>query len=304
MSFTGEIKTELSKLNLDRLEAISQLSGILRNSMTLYNGIKITTENSSVARCVFNLVKNIYGVNALITVRHGYNYNKHYLYILEINKKEQEIIRDLCLDKNIPDDYIVDDDVLIKSYLRGVFLASGSVNDPKKSRYHLEISVDDKEYALFIKNLLNKYDLKAKTLTRDNRHIIYIKEAEKIGDFLRLMNSINTLFYYEDIRIYRDHKNMTNRLNNCEQANVEKTINTALKQVNNINLIKEAASLDLLDDKTKEIANYRLKYKEASLLELSEIITMETGNKITKSGLYHRFKKIDDLAKRIREKSN
>lgn len=304
MSFTGEIKTELSKLNLDKLEAISELSGMLRNSITINNSIKVTTDNSAVARCVFNLIKRIYSVAASITVRHGYNYNKHYMYILNIKENYKSIIEDLCLDKNIPDDYIIDDDILIKSYLRGVFMASGSVNDPKKSRYHLEISVDNKDYAVFICNLINRFYLNAKILSRDNRYMIYIKEAEKIGDFLRLMNSVNTLFYYEDIRIYRDHKNMTNRLNNCEQANVDKIINTALKQVNNIELISEKASLDLLDDKTREIANYRLKYKEASLLELSEIITMETGNKITKSGLYHRFKKIDDLANRIRENIN
>ena len=214
MSFTGEIKTELSKLNLDKLEAISELSGILRGSMTIDNGIKITTENSAVARCVFNLIRDLYGVRANITVRHGYNYNKHYMYILLIEDKYQEIIIDLCLNKNIPDSYIVDDDLLIKAYLRGVFLSSGSVNDPKKSRYHLEISVDDKEYALFIQKLMNKYDLNAKILGRDNRWIIYIKEAEKIGDFLRLMNSINTLFYYEDILIQ-----------NLEQLKKEKKLN-------------------------------------------------------------------------------
>jgi DNA-binding protein WhiA len=114
------------------------------------------------------------------------------------------------------------------------------------------------------------------------------------------MNSVNSLFYYEDIRIYRDHKNMTNRLNNCEQANVDKVISTALKQVRNIEKIKEKASLDLLDEKTKMIAEYRLKYKDASLLELSQIISLETEDKITKSGLYHRFKKIEDLANRIK----
>ena len=301
MSFTGELKTELSKLKLDRLESISELSAILRNSMVIDNGIKLATENSSVARCVFNLLKSIYGIRLSVSVRHGYNYNKNYIYILNFRDKYLDVVQDLCLDKNIPDSYIVDDDILIRSYLRGLFMASGSVNDPKKSRYHLEISVDNEEYAEFIKGLMNKYDLNAKTLSRDNRYIIYIKEAEKIGDFLRLMNSINTLFYYEDIRIYRDHKNMTNRLNNCEQANVDKVINAAIKQVNDIEFINKQASLDLLDERTKEIAEYRLKYKDLSLLELSKVISMETGLSISKSGLHHRLKKIEELANRIRE---
>ncbi|NCC71245.1 DNA-binding protein WhiA, partial [bacterium] len=106
---------------------------------------------------------------------------------------------------------------------------------------------------------------------------------------------------YEDIRIYRDHKNMTNRLNNCEQANVDKIIMSATNQVNDIELIDSIEGLDLLDEKVKEAATYRLKYPEASLLELSEIITQETGKEITKSGLNHRFRKIKDLANKIRK---
>ena len=129
--------------------------------------------------------------------------------------------------------------------------------------------------------------------------MIYVKEADKIGDFLRIINAKQALFYYEDIRIYRDHKNMTNRLNNCEQANVDKAIITANKQVKDIEKIMDVGGFDLLDEKTKEAAIYRLKYKEASLVELSEIISVETGNKITKSGLHHRFKKISELASRI-----
>ena len=157
-------------------------------------------------------------------------------------------------------------------------------------------------YAEFINKLLNEYYLNSKILKRDNKYMIYIKEAEKIGDFLRMMNAINALFYFEDIRIYRDHKNMTNRLNNCEQANVDKIIATATNQVKDIKTIEEAGGLDLLNDKEKIVATYRLKYPEASLVELSEIISLETDDNITKSGLYHRFNKIKDLANKIRAK--
>ena len=133
--------------------------------------------------------------------------------------------------------------------------------------------------------------------------MIYVKEAEKIGDFLRMINAINALFYYEDIRIYRDHKNMTNRLNNCEQANVDKIIATATNQVNDIKVIEDAGGLDLLNEKESIAATYRLKYPEASLVELSQIISLETDTEITKSGLYHRFNKIKELANRIRANS-
>ncbi len=301
MSFTGIVKNEISKLELNKLEAISELSAILKNSASISDKeIKIITENSSVARHIFNLIKSIYNISSKITVRKGYNYQKNYIYILEITNKIDLIKKDLSLDSNIPSDYIVDDDVLTRIYLRGVFISCGSINDPKKSRYHLEFIVNNFEYSNFISDKLNSYDLNSKIIKRDNKYMIYIKEAEKIGDFLRMINAIQALLYFEDIRIYRDHKNMTNRLNNCEQANVDKIIETASNQVKDIELIESIGGMELLDDKTKVAAIYRLKYKEASLLELSEIISMETGTKITKSGLHHRFKKIKDLATKIR----
>ena len=303
MSFTSIVKNELSKLELSKIEGITLLSAILKNNSTINNNtIKVTTENSSVARHIFNLVKEIYNITPRVTVRRGYNYKKNYIYILELKDKNDLIIKDLSLNKNIPDDYILDDDNLTRIYLRGVFISSGSVNDPKKSRYHLEFIVDNLEYAEFVKDKLNLYDLNSKVIKKDNKFMIYVKEAEKIGDFLRMINAISALLYYEDIRIYRDHKNMTNRLNNCEQANVDKIIETASKEVSDIEYLKNTDTFILLDDKEKIVAEYRLKYREASLLELSEIISMETGNKITKSGLHHRFSKIKKLVEKVKSK--
>ena len=303
MSFTSIVKNELSKLELEKCDAITELSAILKNNATIDNNcIKIMTENSSVARHIFNNIKRIYNTTPKITVRKGYNYNKNYIYILEIKEQKDLIIKDLSLNTNIPNDYIIDDDVLTRIYLRGVFIACGSVNDPKKSRYHLEFMVDTLEYAEFIKDKLNIYNLNSKVIKRDSKYMIYVKEAEKIGDFLRMINAISALLYFEDIRIYRDHKNMTNRLNNCEQANVDKVIETANNQVKDIELIESIGGFDLLDEKVKIAAIYRKKYKEASLVELSEIISMETGIPITKSGLHHRFTKIKQLANKIREK--
>lgn len=300
MSFTSNVKNEVSKLSHERTEIIAELSVILKNSAEIGTSIKITTENASVARFVFSGVKELYGISSSISVRKGYNYTKNYIYVLEINKKVETIIKDLSLDTDIPKSFIIDDDICKRAYLRGLFISCGSINDPKKSRYHLEFFVNDEVYSKFIKNLLNEYYLNSKVLKRDNKYMIYIKEAEKIGDFLRMINAINALFYFEDIRIYRDHKNMSNRLNNCEQANVDRIIATATSQVNDILSIKENGGLDLLGEKEQIVATYRIKYPEASLLELSEIITLETGNKITKSGLYHRFNKIKELANRIK----
>ena len=132
--------------------------------------------------------------------------------------------------------------------------------------------------------------------------MIYIKEAEKISDFLRVINAYQAVMYFEDIRIYRDHKNMTNRLNNCEQANIDKIFLTAANQLKDIEKLKEHDLLDVLDQKLREVIEYRQKYPESSLQELSEIMSRELGYNITKSGLNHRFRKIKEMVSQIEEK--
>ena len=235
MSYTSIVKNEVSKLDMVETENISELSAIIRNIGQIGENIKISSENASVSRRIFTLIKKIYHFNPKIVVRRGYNFNKNYIYIIEINQKIDLIKRDLSLDQEIPKEYIYADEFLIRAYLRGLFLSSGSIKKKKKSQYHLEFIVDNFNYAKFISKLLNKFNLKSKYLKRENKYMVYIKEAEKISDFLRIMNATNSLFYYEDIRIYRDHKNMTNRLNNCEQANIDKVIETATKQIKEIN---------------------------------------------------------------------
>ena len=307
ISFSSIVKDEISKIDTDELSSISELSAIFYNSIIISDKIKITTENASIARHIFNLIKRKYEINPRIIVRKNINYHNKNLYILELNQKVATILNDLSITDGekrleIPKDYITADDSLRRAYLKGLFITSGSINDPKKSRYHLEFLVNNLQYANYINNLLNQDYLNSKVLKRDNKYMVYIKEAEKIGDFLRIIGAYNAILYYEDIRIYRDHKNMTNRLNNCEQANIDKIIETATKEVNNIEKIKKVKAFELLSEKEQLVAEYRLKYKEASLAELSEIITKETSKPITKSGVYHRLKKVNDLAKKIAEK--
>lgn len=301
MSFTSIVKTEISKLTFGKAEIISELSAILKNIGVIDKTIKITTENASLARKIFSEIKEMYNVSSKITVRRGYNFNKTYLYILDIHDKINDIIIDLDLEHAIPSSYLVDDISLKKAYLRGIFLSTGSINDPKKSRYHLEFVVDSEEYANFISSLLNEFFLNSKVIKRENKYMIYIKEAEKIGDFLRITSATNALLYYEDIRIYRENKNMTNRLNNCEQANVDKTIMAASNQIKDIEFIKEKDAYDLLDDKLKTLVDYRIKYPDVSLQELSDIMSHELNTKITKSGLNHRFTRLKEFANKLRK---
>lgn len=308
MSFTTSIKEELSRLKTTRSENISELSGFLRNNGSCTDdSIDLLTENATVAKRIYKLIKDIYDVTCEIESRKSLNFSKNNLYLIMIDDKVNTILKDLAvIDEegeilSKPYDYIADSEDEIRAYLRGAFLSKGSINDPKTARYHLEYLIDEKEEAEFISKLLNEFDLNSKILSRDKGYMVYIKEAEKIGDFLRLINASNAVMYYEDIRIYRDHKNMTNRLNNCEQANMDKVVGNATKQIEEIEYLRENLALELLGDKEKEVIEYREKYPEASLLELSEIISYETGKPITKSGLNHRFRKIRELVERMKE---
>ena len=299
MSFTSVVKDEVSKLELSNLEKISELSAIVQVS-EVSSYIRIITENNSVARDVFTLFKDLFKINPLITIRKGYNYNKKILYILDVKKNISVILKTLGVG-SLPGDFVISDEELIRAYLRGLFMMCASINDPKTSRYHLEFNFNSQDFANFVSSLLNKFYLNSKVLSRENRFMVYIKEAEKIGDFLRIIGASKAVLYYEDIRIYRDHKNMTNRLNNCEQANVDRMIETSMNYIKDIELIKNY-DYDLLNEKEKVACLYRLKYRDVSLSEMAEINTLETGIKITKSGLYHRFKKIKEIADRVREK--
>ncbi len=302
MSFTATVKDEVSKLDIPETEKISELSAIVRNG-EYDDDIRIVTENNAVARLIYSLFKDLFNVYPKVSVKRGYNYNKNMLYTLEVKKKVLDILKGLGISNDVPEEFIYADEDLLMAYLKGLFLMKASVNDPKTSRYHLEFNLDTLEYAEFVSKCLNHFNLNSKILHREHRYVVYIKEAEKIGDFLRIIGAVKAVLYFEDIRIYRDHKNMTNRLNNCEQANVDKIIETANDQVKDIEFLKKMDVYDLLSDKEKEVSFYRVKYPEASLVELSEIISVETGNKITKSGVYHRLNKIRQLALKIKEKS-
>lgn len=308
MSFTTTIKEEISRIDNTKSESIAELSGFMRNNGNYSDTtIDLVSENATVVKRIYKLCKDLYDITCEIETRKGNNFSKNNLYLIMINDRVDFILKDLSIiDEHgeylpKPASYIADSEAEMRAYLRGSFLTKGSINDPKTSRYHLEYLIDEKEEAEFIQKLLNNFSLNSKILSREKGYMVYIKEAEKIGDFLRIISAFNAVLYYEDIRIYRDHKNMTNRLNNCEQANIDKIVETATKQLEDIRYLKENLGIELLDDKTKEIIDYREKYPEASLLELSEIISYETGKPITKSGLNHRFRKIRELAEKMKK---
>lgn len=307
MSYTIKIKEEMSRIDSTKSEMIAELSGFVRNNAHLKNNnLYMTTENEFLIDRYAHFFECLYEIKLEKKEIGNLNFSKKPLYSLILSEKQNVILQDIgYLDQeenylNTVPTYIVGANEEIRAYLRGVFLAVGSINDPNKSRYHMELIIVNPKEAVFVQKLLNIFELNAKILIRNKKYMIYIKEAEKISDYLKILGANQAVLYYENARIYRDKKNQTNRLNNCEQANLDKVFKTSLEQLEQIKIIEEKKGLELLDDKTKQALEYRRKYPESSLKELSEIISVETGKTITKSGLNHRFRKIKDLSEKLK----
>lgn len=307
MSYTTKIKNEILKIETQKYETIAELSGFIRNNGYFANDIFcLSTENIRLKEMLVKSFMDLYDIEVFVDIKAGLNFSKNDLYVISIKEKAEIILVDLGYsDEDLkyletPPEYIIGSNEEIRSYLRGVFLSQGSVNDPQTSQYHMEIVIAKPEEAIFVQKLLNRYELNAKILNRDKGYMIYIKEAEKISDFLKIIGAMQATLYFENIRTYHDKKNHTNRLNNCEQANTDKIVEAATIQLKNIEILEENVAVELLDDKTKEALEYRKKYPEASLKELSNILSLETGKSITKSGLNHRFRKIAELASKFK----
>ena len=307
MTFTMQVKEEISTSMKDYLDLLPLLSAFVKYSSIIKDGtISLTMENAHVARLIYKTFKVIFNISPKINVRVQKRFKVKQIYILTISDKVDFILKKLNIVKDgkyiLPEVYFLSTDDDNINYLKGLFLSCGSINDPKKSGYHAEFVVPHLADANFISKLLKNYYIDSKILKRNNKYMIYIKQAEVISDLLKLFKATNSLFYFEDIRIYRDHKNMVNRLNNVDLANQEKVIRTGLSQLDDINYLKEHDLIDLLDDKIKEVIEYRIKYPETSYQELADIVSLETNRKISKSGINHYFRKIKDLVNKNKNK--
>lgn len=299
MTFTTQIKEEITKEENNNIEDLTSLCTYLKFNATLEEDkMTVMVVNASVARWIFKLLKTNYNVLIKLTTRTMKRFKARNLYILEVKEKLDLIYKDI---DNIFKEISTSSDEEKKAFLKGMFLACGSINDPKKNQYHLEFLVKEEEDAKLIDDLLNSLKIKSKVLKRDREYMVYVKSSENISDFIKYLGAFNALFYFEDIRIYKDHKNMVNRLNNCEQANVERTLKSSKVILDNIKYLEDNDLLMLLDDRSKEIIEYKRKYPDTSLGELADIITMETNKSITKSGINHHFRKINALVKKAKE---
>lgn len=294
MTFTTSLKEEIAKQDINVIESQWELIAFMKSCAKIGKEITITLENASVARKIYKEIKEIFNVTPKIIIRIQRRFKVKQIYILNIKDKVDIIKDSLKLGPKIDIEMLATDEEKV-AYLKGAFLAVGNISNPSTSGYHLEYIFSEERIAKQVIALLNYFKLGAKLIKRGYKNVVYIKVAENISDLIRLFNATTSLFYFEDIRIYRDHKNMVNRLNNCEIANQEKTYKTGQQQLENIKFLRENDLIDLLDEKTLIVAQMREKYPEVSFQELAEIITLEADYKIGKSGVNHRFIKINKL---------
>lgn len=262
----------------------------------------VQTENAAIARRIYSLIKDLFNVQAEISVRRRMKLKKNNVYFIRLTKETKKILTSLEIyeslldNKNLPAS-LKENEQKARSYLRGAFLARGSVNSPETNSYHLEIHSTNEVINQDNFDLMEMFELNPRVHERKNGgYMTYLKEAEKIADFLGIIGANNSLFHFEDIRIVRDMRNSVNRLVNCEQANLNKTVDAASKQIDAILLIDKKIGLDKLPEKTQEIAKLRLDNPEASLKELGEMVP---GDPISKSAVNHRMRKITKLADEI-----
>ncbi len=288
MTFTTKLKEEISKQVPSDVEARFIIEAYLKYNALINDKIRITIENASVTRYIYKLMKRIFSVPINVTVRIQKRFRVKQIYILEINEKIPYIKEVINYNKVSN----LDNDEEIISYLKGAFLGIGNVSNPKTSGYHLEYILNKEEDAIYLCSLLNNYFLNAKVIKRNKKYVAYIKMSECISDLIKMFQAIHSLFEFEDTRIYRDHKNMVNRLNNCELANQEKTIKSGLEQLEDIKYLEENDLLFLVDEKMRLVMEYRKKYPEVNYQELADIISMETDYKVGKSGINHHFRNL------------
>lgn len=310
VSYASDVKKELTSLPVHPEHAKAELAAFLRMNgvLSLHDhqfSLDITTENPAIARRIFSLIKTAYGIEPLLIVSKKMKLKKNYQYLVRLQKQVHEILTDLeIFDNNnglitgIPEK-IMSSEQRAMSYLRGAFLASGSVNNPETSRYHLEIySLYEDHNQDLLKLMNNFFYLNAKETRRRSGYIVYLKEAEKIGDFLHIVGAVNAMLAFEDLRIMRDMRNSVNRLVNCETANMSRIADAATKQIENIEYIESKVGIKSLPEKLQEIAELRLQHPEVSLKELAEMVP---SGPISKSGINHRIRKINDYAEKLRQ---
>lgn len=311
MSFSGDIKEELSELTsggrhcrLAETAAILSLCGKIVITENNHYCVKIQTENFPVARKYFTLLKKAFNIKSEVSVRKSREL-RFYSVVVKKDREAKRLLRDTCLldsDGNISECMSLIHNQLLKqnccrrAFIRGAFLATGSVSDPEKS-YHFEIVCASEAKAAQLRELLVQHAIDAKMVIRKKHYVVYVKEGSQIVELLGIMGAHVSLMQLENVRIVKEMRNSVNRKVNCETANLNKTVSTAVRQIEDIHYIESEIGLHELTEGLEEIARLRLNHPDASLKELGDMLSPKVG----KSGVNHRLRKLSLIAEQLRE---
>ena len=311
MSFSGDIKEELSTLTsggrhcrLAETAAILSLCGKIVITENNRYCVKIQTESLPVARKYFTLLRKAFNIRAEVSARKSREAH-YYSVVVRKDREARRLLGDTCLldrDGNICECMSLLHNQLLKqsccrrAFIRGAFLAAGSVSDPEKS-YHLEIVCASEEKAGQLCELMISYEIDAKIVIRKKHYVVYVKEGSQIVDVLGLMGAHVSLMQLENVRIVKEMRNSVNRKVNCETANLNKTVSAAVRQQEDIRYIESRIGLQKLNNSLEVIARLRLAHPDASLKELGDMLSPPVG----KSGVNHRLRKLSLIAEHLRE---
>lgn len=313
MSFTGDVKEELSRqlsgarhCQIAEIAAITSICGRILISANDRYCIKIQSENIAVVRKYFTLLKKAFNINTGVSIRQNMSSRRSRLYVVTVEDHEDSLkvlqATKLLHNNDIEENLSVADNIVIqqtcckRAFLRGAFLAAGSINTPEKN-YHFEIACATEAKAEQIQNVLRSFDIDSKIILRKKNYVTYIKEGEQIVNVLNIMEAHVALMEFENVRILKDIRNSVNRKFNCETANINKTVSAAVKQKLDIEYIRDTVGFEGLAEGLEDIAKARLERPEASLKELGAALDPPVG----KSGVNHRLRKLSSIADALRE---
>ena len=314
MSFTSFIKQEIATQEIDDCCKRAELCALIQlmSSLSISNqkiSLLIKSENPTVAKRIVYLLKKLYKTDTELTVVKKNNLKKNNVYIVKTLNDGRAILEDLGLyssQKGLlshPTYSVVAKNCCVKNYLAGCFLAYGICNSPSSKNYHLEISLNDLDHGDFVLKLLLKFNINAKIVKRRNKYVVYLKRADVISDFLKIIGASNALYEFEDSRIERDLKHSLVRIDNCDIANEMKTLKACEKQIAYMSKLKNSDKYNDLDEKLKNVIELRLKNQDSSLSELCNLYEKKYGESLSKSGLKHRLNRIENLANNLKEEA-
>lgn len=313
MSFSTETKNELARVtaennccNISELAGLVRLAGSIQIVGYKKLNLKITTELNSIARKIFKLLKQNFNINTTISVNKNQMLKRNNSYVLMVTSEmgAEELLKELGIlapgegyytVNKVPTNLIKDEEC-VRAFIRGAFLGGGSISDPEKN-YHMEFVTNNEDFANSLKDLINTLDFNCKIVSRKNNYVVYLKESEQISDLLSIIGGHHALLSLQNTKIVKEMRNNVNRIVNCETANLTKTVNASVRQVENIRLIEETIGIDSLPENLQEIARIRVECEDMTLKELGEMLNPPIG----KSGVNHRLRKIEEVANKLRK---